>query len=130
MIKRNKTKSKSKKVAKRNPISSRKMDTVDYIDLSSFVKEFNKQLKKNTSYDFYHDLGYEIDNILKYSLRNSNLVSGGKLNLMPLNSFKKTLSRGIEHRFLESGYYSDILTGFELALAEIPKTVTFVDTGN
>lgn len=130
MIKRNKTKSKSKKVTKRNPISSRKMDSVDYIELSSFVKEFDKQLKKNSSYDVYYDLGYEIDNILKYSLRNSNLVSGGELNLMPLNSFQKTVSTGIKNRFSESGYYLDLISVFKLTLAEIPKTVTFVDTGN
>lgn len=118
-----------KSVKQKNPIKQHKSNNLYYIQLSDFIKEFNKEIKNKLDDDYYQ-FDYEFDNILKYSFRNSNLVSSGIINLISLTQFKKIMIKGLEHRFLESGYYVDIIVSFEKTILKIPNGVEEIDIGN
>lgn len=139
VVKRKKsTKKVSNKVKKRNPnIKVYNYQDKDsfYIKLEDFQNLFIKELKANLSkadfsfYVEYYDMKYEMDNILKYGLRNSNAVGSGIFHPITITKFKKIMTDGLEHRFIDSSYI-EILMSFEKTMLNIPKKVEYIDLGN
>lgn len=126
---------------RKNPeIKVHSKNDTEYVRLSDFESEFLKNAKLILDKeDFeYWELDYEIDNILKYELNNSNAVNSGLLYLLSLKDFKKILTLGFRKRFDVKGLKygegtavsNDMVSILEQTLKSIPKNITWIDTGN
>jgi len=120
-----------KKVTKRNP-SNYKLPVFEsekgkYIKLSDFEFQFIRELSSIVGNNNYYQHDYEIDNILKWGLGNSNLVSSGIKNLISLKLFKDIMSAGLPNAFSNP---KNEIEAYRNTLDRIPDDVKLIDTGN
>lgn len=118
---------------RKNPeIKVHSKNDTEYVRLSDFESEFLKNAKLILDKeDFeYWELDYEIDNILKYELNNSNAVNSGLLYLLSLKDFKKILTLGFRKRFDIKTVSNNMIFILEQTLKNIPENIAWIDTGN
>lgn len=120
-----------KKVTKRNP-SNYKLPVFEsekgkYIKLSDFEFQFIRELSSIVGNNNYYQHDYEIDNILKWGLGNSNLVSSGIKNLISLKLFKDIMSAGLPNAWSNP---KNEIEAYHNTLDRISNDVKLIDTGN
>lgn len=124
-------KSIKKKVTKRNPLDYKlpvfESEKGKYIKLSDFEFQFIRELSSIVGGHNYYQHDYEIDNILKWGLGNSNLVSSGVKNLISLKLFKDIMSVGLPKAFSNP---KNEIKAYHNTLDRIPDDVKLIDTGN
>ena len=120
-----------KKVTKRNPLDYKlpvfESEKGKYIKLSDFEFQFIRELSSIVGGHNYYQHDYEIDNILKWGLGNSNLVSSGVKNLISLKLFKDIMSVGLPKAFSNP---KNEIKAYHNTLDRIPDDVKLIDTGN